>query len=454
MSERGPSPRETACYSGIGMGDATTLLLERLNNRSATVGVMGLGYVGLPLLVEFAKAGFTAVGFDIDGARVERIGRGESDIPDVNAEEVAAAVDGGRLVATSDFQRLTEVDTVNICVPTPLRKTKDPDLSFVAAATKSVSEHLHPGQLIILESTTYPGTTEEVVQPLLERSGLKVGRDFFLAFSPERVDPGNAEWRTSNIPKVVGGVDSASTEAAVALYRQVVSTVVPVSSTRVAEMVKLLENTFRAVNIGLVNELALMCRDLGVNVWEVIDAAKTKPFGFMPFYPGPGLGGHCIPIDPFYLSWKARQNGFESRFIELAGQINGRMPRYVLERISDALNNVGKPLKGSAIHLFGVAYKANVGDVRESPAIDIAQLLKARGAKVSYSDPYVASLELGEAHLEAIEPSATFDREFDCAVITTPHALFDYDEIVRRSPLIVDTRNALQGRTDPHIVRL
>ena len=454
MSERGPSPRETACYSGIGMGDATTLLLERLNNRSATVGVIGLGYVGLPLLVEFAKAGFSAFGFDVDGARVERIGRGESDIPDVATEELAAVVDAGRLVATSDFQKLAEVDTVNICVPTPLRKTKDPDLSFVAAATESVSAHLHPGQLIILESTTYPGTTEEVVQPLLERSGLKVGQDFFLAFSPERVDPGNAEWRTANIPKVVGGVDSASTEVAAALYRQIVKTVVPVSSTRVAEMVKLLENTFRAVNIGLVNELALMCRDLGVNVWEVIDAAKTKPFGFMPFYPGPGLGGHCIPIDPFYLSWKARQNGFESRFIELAGHINGRMPRYVLERVSDALNTVGKPLKGSAIHLFGVAYKANVGDVRESPAIDLAQLLQERGAKLSYSDPYVASLELGQVHLEAIEPSATFDQEIDCAVITTSHASFDYDEIVRRSPLIVDTRNALRGRTDLHIVRL
>ena len=423
------------------MGDSTTLLLERLNNRSATVGVIGLGYVGLPLLVEFAKAGFSAFGFDVDGARVERIGRGESDIPDVATEELAAVVDAGRLVATSDFQKLAEVDTVNICVPTPLRKTKDPDLSFVAAATESVRAHLHPGQLIILESTTYPGTTEEVVQPLLERSGLKVGQDFFLAFSPERVDPGNAEWRTANIPKVVGGVDSASTEVAAALYRQVVKTVVPVSSTRVAEMVKLLENTFRAVNIGLVNELALMCRDLGVNVWEVIDAAKTKPFGFMPFY-------------PFYLSWKARQNGFESRFIELAGHINGRMPRYVLERVSDALNTVGKPLKGSAIHLFGVAYKANVGDVRESPAIDLAQLLQERGAKLSYSDPYVASLELGQVHLEAIEPSATFDQEIDCAVITTSHASFDYDEIVRRSPLIVDTRNALRGRTDLHIVRL
>ena len=454
MRKRGSFPQETACYSGIGMAGVTTLLLERLNNRSATVGVIGLGYVGLPLLVEFAKAGFSAIGFDVDGARVERIGRGESDIPDVSTEELAAAVDAGRLVATGDFQKLAEVDTVNICVPTPLRKTKDPDLSFVAAATESVSAHLHPGQLIILESTPYRGTPEEVVQPLLERSGLKVGQDFFLAFSPERVDPGNSEWRTANIPKVVGGVDSASTEVAAALYRQIVKTVVPVSSTRVAEMVKLLENTFRAVNIGLVNELALMCRDLEVNVWEVIDAAKTKPFGFMPFYPGPGLGGHCIPIDPFYLSWKARQNGFESRFIELAGHINGRMPRYVLERVSDALNTVGKPLKGAAIHLFGVAYKANVGDVRESPALDLAQLLQERGAKLSYSDPYVASLELGQVHLEAIEPSETFDQEFDCAVITTPHSSFDYDEIVRRSPLIVDTRNALRGRTDLHIVRL
>ncbi|MBF85235.1 MAG: UDP-N-acetyl-D-glucosamine dehydrogenase [Acidobacteria bacterium] len=436
------------------MSDARTLLLQRLRGRSATVGVIGLGYVGLPLLVEFAKAGFSTIGFDVDHARVERIGRGESDIPDVATEELVAAVEAGRLLATTDVRRLTEVDTVNICVPTPLRKTKDPDLSFVAAATESVGAHLQAGQLIILESTTYPGTTEEVVQPRLERGGLKVGRDFFLAFSPERVDPGNAEWRTANIPKVVGGIDPASTELAAALYQQIVDTVVPVSSTRVAEMVKLLENTFRAVNIGLVNELALMCRDLGVNVWEVIDAAKTKPFGFMPFYPGPGLGGHCIPIDPFYLSWKARQNGFESRFIELAGHINGRMPRYVLERISDALNTVGKPLKGSTIHLFGIAYKANVGDTRESPAIDLAQLLRARGASLSYSDPYAAVLELGPSHLDAIEPATAFDQGFDCAVITTSHSLFDYDEIVRRSPLIVDTRNALRGRTESHIVRL
>ena len=327
------------------MTAARKKLVQKLTDRSATVGVIGLGYVGLPLIVEFAKAGFSAIGFDIEPSKVDQINQGESYIPDVPSDELALVVRAGRLVATTDVGRLNEVDTVNICVPTPLRKTRDPDLSYVVAAAESVAAHLHDGQLVILESTTYPGTTEEVVRPMLERGGLEAGRDFFLAFSPERVDPGNAEWRTANIPKVVGGTDAESTDAAVALYRQIVKEVVPVSSTRVAEMVKLLENTFRAVNIGLVNELALMCRDLDVNVWEVIDAAKTKPFGFMPFYPGPGLGGHCIPIDPFYLSWKARQSGFESRFIELAGHINSGMPRYVLERISDALT--GRALRTS-----------------------------------------------------------------------------------------------------------
>ena len=436
------------------MTAAREKLVRKLTDRSATVGVVGLGYVGLPLLVEFAKAGFSAIGFDIERSKVDQINDGESYIPDVPADELASVVRAGRLVATTDFGRLTEVDTVNICVPTPLRKTKDPDLSYVVSAAESVAAHLHEEQLVILESTTYPGTTEEVVRPMLERGGLEAGRDFFLAFSPERVDPGNAEWRTANIPKVVGGTDADSTNAAVALYRQIVKEVVPVSSTRVAEMVKLLENTFRAVNIGLVNELALMCRDLNVNVWEVIDAAKTKPFGFMPFYPGPGLGGHCIPIDPFYLSWKARQSGFESRFIELAGHINSGMPRYVLERISDALNGVAKPLKGSRIHLFGIAYKANVGDVRESPAIDIAELLHERGAIVSFSDPFVGHMVAGSLEASAVEPQAAFDRGFDCAVITTPHEAFDYDDIVARSPLIVDTRNALKGRSGPHIVRL
>ena len=429
-------------------------LVRKLTDRSATVGVIGLGYVGLPLAVEFAKAGFSAIGFDIETSKVDQINRGESYIPDVSSEELDSVTRSGRLSATADFARLDEVDTVNICVPTPLRKTRDPDLSHVVAAAESVAAHLHAGQLVILESTTYPGTTEEVVRPMLERGGLKAGRDFFLAFSPERVDPGNAEWRTANIPKVVGGVDSASTEVAAALYRQIVKEVVPVSSTRVAEMVKLLENTFRAVNIGLVNELALMCRDLNVNVWEVIDAAKTKPFGFMPFYPGPGLGGHCIPIDPFYLSWKARQSGFESRFIELAGHINSGMPRYVLERISDALNGVAKPLKGSRIHLFGIAYKADVSDVRESPAIDVAELLHERGAIVSFSDPFVTHLAVGSLKASAVEPQAALDRVFDCAVITTPHRAFDYDDIVARSPLVVDTRNALKGRSEPHIVRL
>ena len=436
------------------MSASQEALVRKLEDRSATVGVIGLGYVGLPLIVEFARAGFSAIGFDIERSKVDQITDGESYIPDVPSDELASVVRAGRLVATTDVGRLNEVDTVNICVPTPLRKTKDPDLSYVVTATESVAAHLHAGQLVILESTTYPGTTEEVVRPMLERGGLAAGRDFFLAFSPERVDPGNAEWRTANIPKVVGGVDSASTAVAGALYRQIVKEVVPVSSTRVAEMVKLLENTFRAVNIGLVNELALMCHDLGVNVWEVIDAAKTKPFGFMPFYPGPGLGGHCIPVDPFYLSWKARQSGFESRFIELAGHINASMPRHVVERISDALNGVAKPLKGSRIHLFGIAYKADVSDVRESPAIDVAELLHARGAIVSFSDPFEGHLVAGSLKASAVEPQAALDRGVDCAVITTPHEGFDYDAIVEHARLIVDTRNALRGRSEPHIVRL
>jgi UDP-N-acetyl-D-glucosamine dehydrogenase len=430
------------------------LLVRKLEGRSAVVGVIGLGYVGLPLLLEFAKAGFSAIGFDVDASKVAQVAAGQSYIPDVASDELSAAVKAKRLTATTDFERLQSVDTVNICVPTPLRKTKDPDLSFVAAAAESVAAQLRAGQLVILESTTYPGTTEEVVQPMLEKGGLAAGRDFFLAFSPERIDPGNPEWGTANIPKVVGGTDEASTAVAAALYGQIVERVVPVSSTRVAEMVKLLENTFRAVNIGLVNEMALMCHDLGVNVWEVIDAAKTKPFGFMPFYPGPGLGGHCIPVDPFYLSWKARQQGFESRFIELAGHINAAMPRYVLKRVGEALNSVAKPLKGSRIHLFGVAYKADVNDVRESPAIDLAQLLHECGAVLSYSDPWVQKVDIGSLRLEATPAEAAFDLALDCAVITTPHSAFDYDAIVKGAPLIVDTRNALRDLESPKIFRL
>jgi UDP-N-acetyl-D-glucosamine dehydrogenase len=436
------------------MDHAAQPLVERLESRQAATGVIGLGYVGLPLAMEFAKAGFSVTGIDVDEKKVEMLNAGESYILDVPAEDVRQAVASGRFRATTDFSRLGELDTINICVPTPLRKTKDPDLSYIVAVAEEIAKYLRRGQLVILESTTYPGTTDEVVQPMLEAKGLTAGEDFFLAFSPERVDPGNAEFHTGNIPKVVGGVNEASTAAAVALYSQIVKTVVPVSNTRVAEMVKLLENTFRAVNIGLVNELALMCRDLHINVWDVIDAAKTKPFGFMAFYPGPGLGGHCIPIDPFYLSWKAKQFGFESRFIELAGHINGSMPRYVVERVGEALNSRCKAIRGSKIHLFGMAYKPDVSDSRESPALDIAQLLLQRGAVVSYSDPYVPAAEHGDTRLTAIAVDEAWARGIDCALITTNHGAFDYREIVERAPLIVDTRNALRGMTGAHIFRL
>lgn len=443
-----------------GGGDAsyslavTDPLLQRISARQVRVGVIGLGYVGLPLAVAFARAGVSAVGFDVDAERTGAILRGESYIADVAAADVRVAVDAGALSATTDFSVLAGVDTINICVPTPLRKTRDPDLSYVIAAVEQVAAHLSAGQLVVLESTTYPGTIDEVVRPRLEAGGLRAGTDFFLAFSPERVDPGSAEWTTRNIPKVVGGVDARSTAAAAALYRLIVDTVVPVSSPRVAEMVKLLENTFRAVNIGLVNELALMCRDLGVDVWEVIDAAKTKPFGFMPFYPGPGLGGHCIPIDPFYLSWKARQSGFESRFIELAGHINAAMPRYVVERVVEALNSRSRAIRGSRVHLFGMAYKRNVSDVRESPAIDVAELLLQRGAIVTYSDPFVPSVRVGSVSLEAVAAEQALADGIDCMVITTDHLGVDYRAIAGRAPLVVDTRNALAGMDAAHIFRL
>jgi UDP-N-acetyl-D-glucosamine dehydrogenase len=429
-------------------------LIERIRTKQARIGVIGLGYVGLPLAVEFADAGLVVTPIDLDLMKVDSVRRGISYIPDVSNARLARLVEAGRLEATTDFSVLADADAISICVPTPLRKTKDPDLSYVVAAVEQVATHLRAGQLVVLESTTYPGTTEEVVRPMLERGGLVAGRDFFLAFSPERVDPANPEWHTGNTPKVVGGIDQASTEVAAALYQQIVSTIVSVSSTGVAEMVKLLENTFRAVNIGLVNELALMCRQMNINVWEVIDAARTKPFGFMAFYPGPGLGGHCIPIDPFYLSWKARQSGFESRFIELAGHVNGSMPRYVVERVSEALNTVSKPLKGSRVHLYGMAYKGNVGDYRESPAIDVARLLGQRGAIVSYSDPHVPEVDEHGFEMRAIPETAALESGIDCAVIVTDHRGFDYDRLVLQSPLIVDTRNALKGRAGDHIFRL
>ena len=432
----------------------SSALLDRITSRQARIGVIGLGYVGLPLAVEFAKAGFDVTGFDVDAARNAEINAGRSYIPDVPASDLQASVDAKRLSATADMSCLGTMDVIDICVPTPLRKTKDPDLSYIVKAVEAVAATLHAGQLVILESTTYPGTTEEVVRPMLEATGLKADVDFFLAFSPERVDPGNRTFTTRTIPKIVGGLGPASTELACALYGSVVSTVVPVSSTRVAEMVKLLENTFRAVNIGLVNEIALMCHKMDIDVWEVIDAAKTKPFGFMPFYPGPGLGGHCIPIDPVYLSWKARQSGFECRFIELAGHVNASMPDFVVERVAEALNTARKAINGSRIHLFGVAYKKDVGDVRESPALDIVDLLAGRGAALSYSDPYVPTLRTGARTLEAMPESEALAGRPDCVVICTDHSAFDWKALVDSGVPIVDTRNALRGYTASTIVRL
>jgi UDP-N-acetyl-D-glucosamine dehydrogenase len=432
-------------------------LHQKLASRTAQVGVVGLGYVGLPLAVELARAGFRTTGIDLDARKVEAINRGESYIQDVAGHDVAEFQRAGRLSATTEAGTIGGLDTINICVPTPLRKTKDPDLSYVVAAVEMIAEHLRPGQLVILESTTYPGTTDEVVLPILERQGLKAGRDFFLAFSPERVDPGNEKWTTRNVPKVVGGVSPACSALARALYSASIETVVPVSSPKVAEMVKLLENTFRAVNIGLVNELALMCDRLGISVWEVIEAAATKPFGFMPFYPGPGLGGHCIPIDPFYLSWKVKEVGFEARFIELAGHVNGAMPHHVVDKIVDALNAHSKAVRGSKVLMLGVSYKRDIDDVRESPALDMLAALKLRGAAVSYHDPYVdelpAGLWPGGHDLHSVPLTSDVLSASDCVVIVTDHRVFDYDAIVRHAPLVVDSRNAVKGR-HPHVYKL
>ena len=426
--------------------------MDAIRSRSACAGVIGIGYVGLPLLLELVRAGFNTVGIDIDRERSGALSRGSSYVTDVSDAEVQAALATGRMEATADFEALSRLDTINICVPTPLLRTGGPDLSCIAAAVDEVARHLRKGQLIVIESTTWPGAVEEFVRPRLEQSGLQAGRDFYLAFSPERVDPGNREWTLRNIPKVVGAVDADSMRVAETFYEQVVDTVVPVSSTRVAEMAKLIENTFRAVNIGLANETALMCRSLGINVWEAIEAARTKPFGFMPFYPGPGLGGHCLPVDPFYLSWKARQDGFESRFIDLAGYVNAGMPRYVLQRIAEALNSRAMALKGSRVHLVGIAYKPGVGDTRESPALDIAALLIERGAEVSYSDPFATAPQVSELQPWSLEEALAAG--VDCAVITTHHPGVDYDAVARDAPLVVDTRNALKGNPAGHIFRI
>ncbi|MEP7365175.1 MAG: nucleotide sugar dehydrogenase [Acidobacteriota bacterium] len=428
-------------------------LAEKIQNRTARAGVVGLGYVGLPLAVELGHVGFSVTGIDVHAPKVDDINRGVSYIQDVPTEVMAPLVKSGKLKATTDFAAVAELDTINICVPTPLRKTKDPDMSYIVAACEGIAKHLKPGTLVILESTTYPGTTDELVRPILERDDLRVGKELFLCFSPERVDPGNPNFQTKNIPKVVGGTTPACAQLAVMLYSQALDHVVPVSSTQVAEMVKLLENTFRMINIGLVNELAMMCGRMGIDVWEVIDAAATKPFGFMPFYPGPGLGGHCIPIDPFYLSWKSKQAGIEARFIELAGYINGQMPHFVVDRISAALNEHSKPLKGSHVHIMGVAYKRDIDDMRESPAIDVAHLLMQAGSTVTYSDPFVPKFVVDKVEFLNQDAMASAEAA-DCVVIITDHKGLAYREILERSKMVVDTRNALKGVQSEKLYKL
>jgi len=429
-------------------------LIEKIRRKDASLAVIGLGYVGLPLLVEYARAGYRTVGIDIDAEKVRQVNEGNSYVGDVPSEVLREVVAAGRLRATTDFSVLAQADTVNICVPTPLRKTRDPDISYIVAAVEEIVKYLHDPQLVILESTTYPGTTEEVIQPMLEAQGFRAGENFFLAFSPERVDPGNPKFNTKNIPKVVGGITPACTETASALYATTLAHVVPVSSARVAETVKLLENTFRSVNIGLVNEIALMCDKMDIDVWEVIAAAATKPFGFMPFYPGPGLGGHCIPIDPFYLSWKAKLAGFEARFIDLAGQINGSMPEYVVSKVTDALNGLRKSVNGARVMIVGVSYKADIDDIRESPALDIMRLLRKRGAEVVYHDPLVdpdhEELE-GARHVD-LKPETA--RACDCAVVVTGHSSVDYELLLEHAPVVVDTRNVYKGQRSPKIVKL
>lgn len=435
-------------------------LLDRISSRKARVGVIGLGYVGLPLLVEFAQGGFVSTGFEVDSRKADAINRGESYIPDVPTAIVNEMVGAGRISATTDFSCLKDQDIIIICVPTPLRKTKDPDVSYILSASEKICESLRAGQLIILESTTYPGTTDEVLRPMFDEAGFTIDEDYFLAFSPERVDPGNEKFNTRNIPKVVGGVTASSTDVAAAAYGAIVDHVHRTSSARVAETCKLLENTFRAVNIGLVNELAQLCHTLEIDTWEVIAAAATKPFGFMPFYPGPGIGGHCIPLDPHYLSWKARMHGFEARFISLAEEVNSRMPEHVVELIAAGLNSHRKPVNGSNVLILGVAYKRDIDDMRESPALAVIEKLKKLGADVSYHDPYVSDihLEASDQIMKGIDLTADAVAEADCVAIITDHRKIDYGWIADKARLVVDTRNATRDlvdeRFDGKIVRL
>jgi UDP-N-acetyl-D-glucosamine dehydrogenase len=433
-------------------------LIQALENRSARVGILGLGYVGLPLATAFSEAGFTVTGVDPDQRKVTALNQGTSYIQDVPTEQVARLVGAGRLTATTDFSALSQADAVSICVPTPLRKTGDPDMSYIMSATNELAKNMHSGMVVVLESTTYPGTTRELLLPILgPERGLTVGEDFFLAFSPERVDPGREDWTTLNTPKVIGGITTECSEVAAAWYAQALKTVVPVSSAEAAELSKLLENTFRMINIGLVNELAIMCERLGVDVWEVIEAAATKPFGFMKFTPGPGLGGHCIPIDPLYLSWKMKSFQYTARFIELASDINTNMPRYVVSRVMDALNEQGKTLKGSKCLVLGAAYKPDIDDIRESPALDVIGLLQKKGAAVNYHDPYIPHLHTHDGlALDSVDNLMAAVREADCVVVVTNHSQYDYPAILEAASLIFDTRNALGklGKGNPKVVRL
>lgn len=423
-----------------------TELLSRIQSHDAVVGIIGLGYVGLPLGVAFAEVGFRTIGLDLNAKVVDSVNSGQSHILDVTTERLEALTGSeGTLVATLDPASLAEADAIVICVPTPLSKTDDPDMSYILSATEAVQKHLRPGQLVILESTTYPGTTREMVLPMLEETGLVAGSDFWLAFSPERVDPGNADWHIENTPKIVGGLSPDCHALAVALYGEALDTIVEVSSPEVAELAKILENTFRAVNIGLVNEMAVISDRLGIDVWEVIEAASTKPYGFMKFFPGPGLGGHCIPVDPHFLAWKMKTLHYRTRFIELAAEINAEMPRYVVERVTEAMNRVRKPLNGSRVLLLGMSYKPDVDDVRESPAFDIAQLLMQRGAEVEYHDPYVAQVRIEEHILDSQELTAELLAAMDAVVVTTDHSSVDYGFVTEHASIVVDPRNAIRA---------
>jgi UDP-N-acetyl-D-glucosamine dehydrogenase len=423
--------------------NAQQQLLQKIQAKTTHIVIVGVGYVGLPLAVEFAQAGFRVTGLDVNEKKMALLNQGVSYIPDVRTEVLAPLVAEGLLAGTTDRGVLGTADAVSICVPTPLGKSKDPDISYIVDASEGVGSHAHAGMLVVLESTTYPGTTEEIILPRIAENGLQVGEDFFLAFSPERVDPANTRWQTRNTPKVLGGATPACLEVASALYGHAVDQVVPVSSTNAAEMVKLLENTFRAVNIALVNEVAIMCDKLGVDVWEVIEAAATKPFGFMPFYPGPGVGGHCIPLDPHYLSWKLKSLNYNARFIELAGEINSHMPDYVVGKVADALNDDGKPVKNSLVLVLGVAYKPDVDDVRESPALDVIHLLLEKGARVSYHDPFVPTLSQEGIALDSVDLDRALP-EADCVVVVTNHRAYDWAWIASHTRLVIDTRNALR----------